>query len=364
MNVIHQRNRSRPLCINQDKLIIYSKSELLSIDLDTFKCEKLTSFDNFSFLRRFGSHSRLLERLMRLEPGFSLLITDDKMYVPINGALYLLDLNDGSLKLEHKFRKEMRSYLSATKVEKIEGFTDCVCYGEYFNNPRREEVRIWRRNVSDDKWEIAYTFEKGMINHIHSIVPDRYRDVVWILTGDFDQSAGFWIATDDFRKVRSVAIGKQKYRSCAAFPLPEGVLYATDTQFEANSIRLLREVGPVFETEKLYDLEGSCIYSCTVGERYFFSTAVEPASKGKSKLDLLSYKRGKGIKSWNSEIIMGNLKEGFKRITVFEKDFLPMGLFQFGTVTFPSAQAHFANLVFQGIGLRRIDGKMLIVELD
>ncbi|HPJ13338.1 MAG TPA: hypothetical protein PLV00_08130 [Caldisericia bacterium] len=364
MKIVYKRKRSKPLCLNGDSLFFYSKNKFFMMDLRTFKHDEIGKIDR-GFLRNILSRSRIIERILRLEPGFSIYVSDKEILIPIKGALYSFNLDSGSLTIQHKFRPEMRTYLSAVKIENVYGFTDGVYFGEYFNNPDRKEVRIWRRKkVDNSKWEVAHTFENGTINHIHTLLVDKYRDCVWILTGDFDKAAGFWIATDDFRSVEPAVIGKQEYRSCAAFALPKGILYATDTQLEANSIRFLRKVGSIFESEKLYDLEGSCIYSCAVGESYFFSTAVEPASEGKSKLDLISYRRGKGIKSWNSEIVMGNLQEGFKRIAIFEKDILPMGLCQFGTVIFPSIQSNPADLICQGVGLKKIDGKMMIIEYD
>lgn len=363
-NVIYERRRCKPLCGSSNKLLVYSKNRFFIMDLLTREFVKIGRIDR-GFLKNILSHSRIMERILRLEPGFSIVSSGEEILIPINGVLYSLDLDSGLLATEHKFRPEMRTYLSAIEIENFYGFTDGVYFGEYFNNPDRKEVRVWRRKkVDNSKWEVAYTFEKGTINHIHTLVADKYRDCVWILTGDFDSAAGFWIATDDFRSVEPAAIGKQEYRSCAAFAFPEGILYATDTQLESNSIRYLRKVGSIFESEKLYDLEGSCIYSCSIGDRHFFSTAVEPASEGKSKLDLVSYRRGKGIKSWNSEIVMGNLEEGFRRIAIFEKDILPMGLCQFGTVMFPSAQSNSAVLVCQGVGLKGVDGRMLVIGLD
>ncbi len=360
MKIVYKRKRSKPLCLNGDRLLFYSKNKFFMMDLRTFKYDEVGQIDR-RFLKNMLSHSRIIERILRLEPGFSIFASDKEVLIPISGVLYSLDLDSGSLKAQHKFRPEMRTYLSAVKIENIYGFSDGIYFGEYFSNPDRNEVRIWRRKKSDNsEWEVAYTFEKGVINHIHTLVVDKYRDCVWILTGDFDNAAGFWIATDDFRSVVPAVVGKQEYRSCAAFAHPEGILYATDTQLESNSIRFLRKVGSVFESEKLYDLEGSCIYSCTVGESYFFSTAVEPASEGKSKLDLISYRRGKGIKSWNSEIVMGNLEEGFRRIAIFEKDILPMGLCQFGTVVFSPGKEETEHLVCYGVALKRIDGALLV----
>ena len=94
-----------------------------------------------------------------------------------------------------------------------------------------------------------------------------------------------------------------------------------------------------------------------------FSTTVEgDSSLNRGKFNLISYKKGKGIKSWNSEVIVGNESSGFKSIARFKKDILPMGLFQFGTVMFPNGKSSNNYIVLYGCSLKGIDGKMMIFK--
>ena len=109
------------------------------------------------------------------------------------------------------------------------------------------------------------------------------------------------------------------------------MLYATDSQFEANSIRILSEKGDQWCSELVYPLEGSCIYACQVDDKFVFSTAVEPGEvRSNLILTLLDRTPGPGIKSSKSTIVVGNLQNGFKVIKEWEKDNWPLRLFQFG----------------------------------
>lgn len=61
------------------------------------------------------------------------------------------------------------------------------------------EVRIYKR-INAKYWGPIYTFEKEAINHIHNIIPDEKNKCVWILTGDFDNAAAIWRATDNLKR--------------------------------------------------------------------------------------------------------------------------------------------------------------------
>jgi hypothetical protein len=212
-------------------------------------------------------------------------------------------------------------------------------------------------------WEKLYTFDEYQINHIHSIVPDPYRNRVWILTGDLGESSGIWFTDDNFKTVNKFLVGSQSFRSCAAFPIPQGLVYATDTPLENNKINIMNSQNNSSYIEPIYDLEGSCIYSSQVGMDLLFSTTVEGTSSNRNRFfRLISYKRGNGIKSWNSEIVIGNLYAGFRKIASFKKDILPMGLCQFGSVTFPNGENLSNTIVLYGNALKHIDGKMLVLE--
>src|SRR5690606_24197021 len=131
---------------------------------------------------------------------------------------------------------------------------------------------------------------------IHNLIPDRFRDCVWILAGDFDDSAAIYKATENFNKIEKIVSGHQEYRSCVAFPVEQGLLYATDSQFEQNSIRLLKEdTNKKWISEPLHYINGSCIFGALINNEYYFSTAVEAVNSGNKFQILLRNRRGPGI---------------------------------------------------------------------
>lgn len=357
--VIYSTKGHKPLCLIENRLLTYKYGKCYFIDLENFNEEFICDLPLNNRIK-FLSKSRLMTRLLRLEPRGVVKVEDNNILFSFKGYIYYLNIKNKVLKPIHKFRKNMSAPLYLTAIKGIKNFTVKYCYGEYFSNPEKNEVSIYGcyENIFD--WRELYRFKKGEINHIHSIIPDPYQDRVWIFTGDFGDAASIWYTDDDFKTVQKYLSGDQQYRACVGMPTKEGLIYATDTPLEDNNIYLISRNKRV---KKLYELQGSSIYGANFNNKLVLSTVVEGHSdEYQGKLNLISYKRGRGIKSWYSHLVIGNLEEGFKTIGVFKKDLLPMGLMQFGTLTFPYGENFSKKIVMYGISLKSIDGKLIVLE--
>lgn len=348
-----------PLCFIKKNLLAHRGGEFLLIDLDNFNIKKICKLC-LSKRTDLFSRNRLLTRLLRLEPRGILKIDDNNILLSFNRYIYHLKIFEKIVYSVHKFRVNMRAPLYLTRIDNLKGFSRRYCYGEYFNNSEKSEVSIYGCYGNTSSWHEVYRFKKGEINHIHSILPDPYRNRVWIFTGDFGEAASIWYTDDDFITIKKYLGGNQQYRACVAFVVPEGLIYVTDTPLESNNIYFISKDKKV---EKIYELEGSSIYGGCYGDKYIISTVVEGHADGsQGRLGLLSYKRGRGIKSWYSNLIIGNLQEGFRSIGRFRKDLFPMGLMQFGTMIFPSGDNPTDKIIFYGKSLKGIDGKLVILR--
>ncbi len=311
-----------------------------------------------SFFKRCLSHIRLFERLLRLTPRASKRIDEKRFLIAYDGFVYLWDVEDNHLSVEHRFRIEMNNPLGFAKISGVEGFEDCIAYGEYFINPTKKNVAVWIRS-REGEWRPVCRFN-GNITHIHAIIPAPLDNCVYILTGDFDDEAAIWIAKDNFQKVRPIVKGKQIYRGCVAFATEAGLLYATDTPMEGNGIFLLNREGTV---EKLYDMPGPCIYGIEKDNIFFFATSVEPDSNLPTWRYFLSCKPGPGIADDYTHVVAGNLKQGFAKISKFQKDRLPYTLFQFGNVVFPECSVE-NTICMLPIAVKRNDCQPVYYELS
>lgn len=66
-----------------------------------------------------------------------------------------------------------------------------IYWGEYFNNHPKDPVRIFQSKDSGLTWSVAFTFQKGEIEHIHGVFNDPYTGRLWVATGDDNEGCIF-----------------------------------------------------------------------------------------------------------------------------------------------------------------------------
>ena len=307
----------------------------------------------------FGK-SNLFFRFLRLGVRAATLLNNHIIILSIGNRIFEYDLETQLLSNGYFCGEGIRP-LIFTELKGLKGFDDGIYFGGYLGNRHKRPVSIYKR-TGVDKWEMVYTFPQGAINHIHALVADPFRSCVWIYTGDFEDSAAIWKATDNFQNVSVAVCNDQKYRGCVAFALPEGLLYATDAPFAQNNIFLLK---PDMELMELKQIDGSCIYGCKWNEKYVFSTTVEPDGINPTKLQaLFGRKRGRGIKDNYIHLYQGDLNEGFKEVYKLKKDALPYCSFQFGVFRFPYGENKTDTLYFQPIATKQFDLSLMRLNLN
>jgi len=193
-------------------------------------------------------------------------------------------------------------------------------WGEYFDNPGRDEVHIYASADRGTHWDVAYTFPRHSIRHIHNIVYDRWANCLWILTGDDASECRIIRAACDFSNVETVLFGSQQVRSAALVATKDALYFSSDTPFERNHVYRMDRRGNV---RRLSDLSGSSICGCRVGDSVFFSAMVEP-SRVNDDLNVRVYGSCDG--------------DQFAPLLNWKKDRWPMGLFQFGNAFFPDGE--------------------------
>jgi hypothetical protein len=266
-------------------------------------------------------------------------------------------LTSGAVSLDHVV-PDGRNLLSLNRVKSSGTGAGWLVFGEYFHNPDRSEVRIWRRGFQDDaQWEVAATFPAGQINHIHSI--QQLSDGrIYVLAGDFDEAAGIWITNGDLGELKPWMRGKQELRACWWYEYDGNVLYGTDSQFEINKLMELRPDDRF--ASSVHDLPGSCIYHGRTGMDLIFSTTVEPGtSTGSFVHDLLSRAVGPAI-TGNPTIF----HYSDKLVEVFSapKDVWPLRLAQFGTFMFPGGVTPDDRIYAYGVAVKGYDGDCLVFK--
>jgi hypothetical protein len=315
-----------------------------------------------SIISHISFYSKTLRRLFRTDVRLGIKLSETTLLIVLNKSFYEIDIIKKSVEKSADIPIGSRP-LNIVKIKDLESFEDGHFFGEYFSNPEMGGVSIYKYINRD--LEKVYSFESKEINHIHNLIPDPFRNCVWILTGDFNKGAAIFKATNNFKNVEPIVRGKQEYRSCVAFPVKEGLIYATDSQFQENSIRLLSESETnKWESKKIFAMNGPAIFGTKNKDTLIMSTSVEAINKGTLIQKLLRRKSGPGIIKDQSEIIIGNLIKGFSMVYNNKKDFLPFVLFQFGNIIFPTGQNDTDFLVYYTVGLRRNDLSTEILHLN
>jgi len=348
-------NRTTPLCfLPCGKLIGYKDGNLLEMENGVLE-KKYPIFHTNK--EKFVARSHLLFRGLRLGIRTAVALSDELIVCSIGNMLYEYNLKDKKLSDGFCLVDRIRP-LIFTDVKGVEGFDDMLIFGGYLANPDKNPVHIYKR-VYADKWEIVYTFPQSAINHVHNIVADPYRKCLWAFTGDFDEASAIWKITDNFKSVERVFCNDQMYRACAAFALPEGLLYATDAPFAEDYIYLMKEDLSV---EQINSIGGSCIYGCQWKDKYVFSSTVEADGRNQTKMQFLfSRKCGAGIKDDYVHLYCGNLETGFKEIYKEKKDIWQF-LFQFGVFKFPMGKNESDLLYFQPVATDKNDLNLMVYK--
>jgi hypothetical protein len=261
--------------------------------------------------RRISSKSRLASRLVR--DGFHALTTlpSGQLIGALPGAIVTLKAGEREFRTTHKIVRGTRPlHLISTPDGR-------VLFGEYFDNPARDEVHIYSSSDGGNTWDVAYTFPKRAIRHIHNIAYDRWADCLWILTGDNGSECRILRASRDLKTIDAMISGNQQARAVALVIREEGLYFASDTPLERNYVYHLDRTGSLMS---LCPLDSSSIHGCQVGDAIFFTTMVEPSDVNRSrKVQLYGSRPG----------------EPWRALSAWEKDALPMRFFQYGNAFLP-----------------------------
>jgi len=347
-------NLKIPLCFLPSGNLVYYSNGIVEV----MKEEKsiLQMCLPISTKEKFFGKFRYLSRLFRLGIRTAEALNESHIVYSKGNMIHEIDLANGSVSKGYYCGEGIRP-LKFTVVKDIKGFDDGLYFGGYRSNPNKESVYVYKR-VCEDNWEIIYSFPKGAINHVHTIVSDPFRQCLWIFTGDFEESAAIWKVTNNFKNVERIACNNQKFRGCVVFALPEGLLYATDAPFASNHLYLMNT--DTYCIIDLKEIDGSCIYGCQWKDNFVFSSTVEPDGRYGGRLTtLFGRKRGAGIKDEYVHMYCGNVKNGFREIYKEKKDRLPYASFQFGVFKFPYGVNNTGSLYFQPIATQKNDLKLL-----
>jgi hypothetical protein len=261
--------------------------------------------------RNLTSKSKLGFRLVR--DGFHALavLPSGELIVAVPGVIATLKPGEKEFQVTHALQRGTRPLNIAVTPD------GRVFWGEYFDNPARDEVHVYGSDDRGASWKIVYSFPKNSIRHVHNIVYDRWEDCLWVLTGDVGEECRVLRVSRDWSRVETVVSGNQQARAVAAVPMKDGLYFASDTPLERNYIYKLDRKRNLTQ---LSDINASVLYGCAVGEAVFFTTMIEPSKVNLDRSVGLYGSSGGG--SW-------------QLLQSWKKDLWSMRLFQYGNAFLP-----------------------------
>ena len=357
--------RYRPLAAIGSIIICSHKGEIASLNLKSNTKKHICDLP-IDKKKRFFAQNRKLERLMRTEAKIAVPLSEDEMLLSYRGGIYSIQISTGEISKEFTYRNGMNGPMVMIPIQGVEGFDDCIAFGEYtLNSQRKNPSAIFVRDYSKGEWKKVFEFDPGQIRHIHGLTPDVENHCVYILTGDFGNEAGIWKATDNFREVNPVLTGSQMYRTGYLFKTEKGYIYATDTALEQNYLYCISGVGQKdngWTLSPFYNMPGSCVSSGETSEKVLFSSTVEADESIRGWRSWVNMKRGPGIVSDYTTLVSVDKKtHETKVIFQAKKDVYPYKLFQYGYMKVIDVPESEAILVYP-VGVKRYDGVMLMFQ--
>lgn len=281
--------------------------------------------------RRVTSQSRLGYRLVR--DGFHALAIhpNGNLIAAVPGAIATRRKGDSEFRVTHRVVRGTRPLHICTTPD------GRAYWGEYFDNAQRDEVHVYASGDGGLTWDIAYTFSKTSIRHVHNIVYDRWAKCLWIFTGDYGRECRILRASLDLSTMDEVVAGNQQARAVAVIVDESGLFFASDTPLEQNHVYHLDRRGRL---QQCAEVSSSCIYGCRTRGGMYFSTMIEPSMVNASR-DVTLYGSADGDR-WDA-------------LTRWRKDRWPMKYFQYGNAFLPDGENATDFLAVTTIAVEGVD---------
>lgn len=260
------------------------------------------------------------------------------------GRVYSLEKKEPAREL---FAIQGDCVLHRSMCEDSQGWT---YFGEYFMNPDRLPVHIWRISPDLDRWEVAHEFSQPKVRHVHGIYRDPYeKSSFWVTVGDFAGECYLLKTSDGFRTFEKFGDGSQDWRAVNLFFTPQSVCWLTDSNTQTNhAFRMNRRPSLV---EKGQELDASVWYGCQTREGVFLAfTTIE---------------RGPAIRSQSSAILVSEDAFHWQKVHEFQKDFYrPVQLFKYGVISCPAGELSLDEIYLSGEGLVGLDGCSIRASIE
>jgi hypothetical protein len=220
-----------------------------------------------------------------------------------------------------------------------------VYFGEYWGNPERGPMRVYRYRAGSDAIETAYTFPAGAVRHVHGVFHDPFTGDLWCTTGDKGGENRIMKTSDGFATLDIVGTGDETWRCVTPQFTRDAIYYAMDAEFQQNYIyRIDRHSG---KREVVGPVEGPVYYATSAAGSLYFGVTAELCPSQQGKFAAIWRVRADGQA---------------ERIFTMDKDWLHPWYLMYGLIEFPRGPGRPDRLFFHTTALKA-DDAMFSVDL-
>jgi len=340
LNLIKKIRKTEKIHFLQGNEMISSFFNVVTVKLKNYKNSielPITPFEKV--LGRF----RIFRRLLRYDMCNVFLAADNQLVIIRKGIVYNYDIVNEKLR-QTLVLKQCSNVLSQSICKTPEGE---IYFGEYGNNSDKEAVNIYRSNNNGKSWEIAYTFPKGKIRHVHGCFYDKYTCKIWILTGDLDGENLIQASDLKFENIQIIGDRTQKYRAVNLFFEKNKVHWIMDSPLE-KSYQFVYDRNSK-EVTQLDFFNGPVWYLKRLEDGYYLAGS--------------SVEKGEGVLSNEACLYVSKDLVNWKIVESFKKDLLPMPYFKWGVLSFSEGIQDSKNFSIHFEGLKKVDGQAFFFSI-
>lgn len=323
--------------IIQDSLVASQGYRIYKSE-DDGKTWKLCNKLPLQYYKHFLSKNRLVSRLSRM--GISLIkqIFEDRLLICCDRNMFLSDLSFSyfkSINIPIRFFQLLDNSICVT--------SEYVYYGEYFPNPGRKEVNIFRSKDGLD-WQVIYSFPKRSIKHVHVLQYDTFSNKIWFSTGDANDECVLGFTDLDFQNLTVIGKNSQKWRALEFVFSEDCVYWGMDTPLVQSELLSYNRKSK--KVKEISDFDGPIYNIKKLAKGFILATATEG-----------------GTGEWDNKAHLwysSNLYDWEDCIS-YEKDIFS-NLFGFGRLLLCDNMKE--KILFSGLGLKEIDNKQIICKIE
>lgn len=214
-------------------------------------------------------------------------------------------------------------------------------FGDYFRNPERGAVYLYRVSPDLASHAVAHRFDRGQIRHIHGVYRDPFiASRLWVTVGDNDGENHIYFTDDEFATLDRIGDGSQMFRAVGLLFFANHIAWGTDSPSMPN--RMVTMDRKTEQIEQHQPMPSPVWYATQTTDGVFLATS--------------SVEHGAAATADAAKVWASRDARIWSEILSFTKDRWPMPYFKWGTIALPSGRFASDNVWISGEGVNGLDG--------